>query len=165
MKKILILMGVLFLLFCSSVLAGIAYNPNTGNLGLDSSLKILDETASKNVADFVNALNGAYNVDKNKADNLINNKKMSPADVYMAAKIAKLSGKPLDNVVTTYEKNKGKGWGVIAKKMGIKPGSKEFHALKADDSGILAKAKEKHLKEKKAKDKKQNSNKNTGKNK
>jgi hypothetical protein len=29
--------------------------------------------------------------------------------------------------------NKGKGWGVIAKNLGIKPGSAEFHALKRGD--------------------------------
>ena len=30
-----------------------------------------------------------------------------------------------------YRNNKGQGWGVIAKNLGIKPGSDEFHALKA----------------------------------
>jgi len=29
-----------------------------------------------------------------------------------------------------YRADKGKGWGVLAKSLGIKPGSKEFHALK-----------------------------------
>jgi hypothetical protein len=34
-----------------------------------------------------------------------------------------------------YQVHKGKGWGVIAKNLGIKPGSKEFHALKKGDLG------------------------------
>jgi hypothetical protein len=33
-------------------------------------------------------------------------------------------------VVREYKAHKGQGWGVIAKNLGIKPGSKEFHALK-----------------------------------
>jgi hypothetical protein len=36
-------------------------------------------------------------------------------------------------VMATYESHKGKGWGVIAKELGIKPGSAEFHALKRGD--------------------------------
>jgi hypothetical protein len=33
-------------------------------------------------------------------------------------------------VLREYKSSKGKGWGVIAKSLGIKPGSKEFHELK-----------------------------------
>ena len=36
-------------------------------------------------------------------------------------------------VKNTYQAHKGKGWGVIAKELGIKPGSREFHALKNGD--------------------------------
>ena len=39
-------------------------------------------------------------------------------------------GSNIDDVIISYKKNKEKGWGVIAKEMGIKPGSPEFHALK-----------------------------------
>jgi hypothetical protein len=35
--------------------------------------------------------------------------------------------------VDTYKRNKGKGWGVIAQRLGIKPGSAEFHRLKKGD--------------------------------
>ena len=49
---------------------------------------------------------------------------------------------------------KGKRLGVIAKRLGIKPGSKEFHELKKDDSGILSEYKGKGEKEKESKEKK-----------
>jgi hypothetical protein len=35
-------------------------------------------------------------------------------------------------VLEIYERDHGQGWGVIAKRLGIKPGSAEFHALKGD---------------------------------
>jgi len=54
----------------------------------------------------------------------------TPGDVYMALRVSDLTGKPTKTVVTEFKNNKGKGWGVIAQRMGIKPGSKEFHALK-----------------------------------
>jgi hypothetical protein len=53
---------------------------------------------------------------------------MAPADVYMAPAVAKISGKPVVEVVQNYKSNNGKGWGVIAKNLGIKPGLKEFKA-------------------------------------
>ncbi len=40
---------------------------------------------------------------------------------------------PYEKVVQVYQGDRGKGWGVIAKSLGIKPGSPEFHALKRGD--------------------------------
>ncbi|MEY4605009.1 MAG: hypothetical protein RIT43_2301, partial [Bacteroidota bacterium] len=59
-------------------------------------------------------------------------KGMAIADVFMSFEIAALTKKNVDDVVKSYEKNKDKGWGVIAKEMGIKPGSEQFHALKGN---------------------------------
>lgn len=68
---------------------------------------------------------------------------LAPAEVYLAAGLASVSGKPIDLVVETYRKNKAKGWGAIAKDLGIKPGSKEFKALKDKSGSSAAKAKKK----------------------
>ena len=59
----------------------------------------------------------------------------------MAAKVRILSHRSWDEVLREYKENYGKGWGVIAKNLGIKPGSREFHELKDDDSGMIALAK------------------------
>ena len=53
-----------------------------------------------------------------------------PADVYMAFRLGEMSHRPVTQVVEVYEQNRGKGWGALAKRLGIKPGSAEFHALK-----------------------------------
>ncbi len=54
----------------------------------------------------------------------------SPADVYIMLRLGEMSGRPTGYVVEKYRNNKGKGWGALAKSLGIKPGSEEFHALK-----------------------------------
>ncbi|NPV05347.1 MAG: hypothetical protein HPY67_11505 [Syntrophaceae bacterium] len=54
----------------------------------------------------------------------------SPADAYIVFRLGEMSGRPYDRVLREYKSSRGKGWGVIAKSLGIKPGSKEFHALK-----------------------------------
>ena len=53
-----------------------------------------------------------------------------PADAYIVLRLGEMSDQPTEKVIEKYHSGKGKGWGVIAKSLGIKPGSKEFHALK-----------------------------------
>ena len=53
-----------------------------------------------------------------------------PADAYMLFRLGEMADQPIDQVIETYEARKGKGWGNLAKSLGIKPGSKEFHDLK-----------------------------------
>jgi hypothetical protein len=57
----------------------------------------------------------------------------SPADAFMVFQLGQMAHRPPEAVVQTYQSHRGKGWGVIAKELGIKPGSKEFHALKNGD--------------------------------
>ena len=54
----------------------------------------------------------------------------SPADAYMVFRLGEMSTKSVDYVLKKYRTEKNKGWGVLAKSLGIKPGSKEFQALK-----------------------------------
>ncbi len=53
-----------------------------------------------------------------------------PADAYMLLRLGEMSKQPTKYVIEKYKSGKGKGWGALAKSLGIKPGSKEFHALK-----------------------------------
>ena len=54
-----------------------------------------------------------------------------PADAYIVLRLGEMSRHQTDYVIAKYRSNKGKGWGVLAKSLGIKPGSREFHALKS----------------------------------
>ncbi|MDT8419010.1 MAG: hypothetical protein RQ754_01110 [Desulfuromonadales bacterium] len=54
----------------------------------------------------------------------------NPADAYVVFRLGEMSAKSTDYVMEKYRSEKGKGWGALAKSLGIKPGSKEFHALR-----------------------------------
>jgi len=56
-----------------------------------------------------------------------------PADAFMVFQLGQFANVPHERVMAVYTPNKKKGWGAIAKELGIKPGSKEFHALKSGD--------------------------------
>ena len=54
----------------------------------------------------------------------------APADAFLVFQLGHWSHRPPEEVLGVYKANRGRGWGVIAKSLGIKPGSSEFHALK-----------------------------------
>ncbi|GAB6904600.1 conserved hypothetical protein [Desulfosarcina cetonica] len=53
-----------------------------------------------------------------------------PADAYMCLRLGEMAHRPIGYVLERYRAERGQGWGVLAKSLGIKPGSAEFHALK-----------------------------------
>jgi len=84
-----------------------------------------------------------------------------PADAYMVFRLGEMSGQSPDDVVENYKAGKGKGWGALAKSLGIKPGSSEFHALKRNDD--LYDTKSKNKDKTKGKNKAKGKNKSKGK--
>ncbi len=96
----------------------------------DLMLKEINLEASTDIGGYKASLALEFGVSGKTVTLLLEKEKMKPGDVYMAFKLSNMTGKPLEAVVGEFKRSKGKGWGVIAKKLGIKPGSAEFHALK-----------------------------------
>jgi len=146
MKTTAIIMLAAVMLFGAStaVQAGSTYKPRTGDASLDASLGDLNvHTHGDSMPEFIDNISLSYNIPRVRIENWVYEVKMVPADVVMTVLIAKLLGIDVDVVVNKYKARRGKGWGVIAKELGIKPGSKEFHALKNGAFGELEKAKKK----------------------
>ena len=108
-----------------------------GDRELNSYLKQLNIEAQTDLKGYAVNLGAHFGVNEHEVDLMIR-KVDRPADAYMVFKMAKLSNKPPETVYREYESNKGRGWGVMAKNLGIKPGSPEFHALKKGDFGNAA---------------------------
>lgn len=127
MKKIIFL---LFAAFGSTLLQAqsLTFKASTGDADLDGFLTEVDAKAKADMNAFTKEVATDFNIVKSKVDQAI--KIMSPGDLFMAAQLSVTSNKPFETVVEKYKANKGKGWGVIAKEMGIKPGSPEFHEMK-----------------------------------
>ena len=118
------------ILFLSSSAAFAQYN--TGNDDLNKTLVSIDADASVNFSAFRTDISASYNVSHSKIDYLAVKIGMSAGDIYMTVEIAKIARVSIDRVVEVYRTDRGKGWGAIAKQLGIKPGSAEFHALKGN---------------------------------
>ena len=74
---------------------------------------------------------------------------------YVLFRLGEIARQPIERVIASYEAEKGRGWGAVAKRLGIKPGSPEFHALKQGQdlyhggSAGMAGGKDKHKGKKK----------------
>jgi len=95
---------------------------------LETFLDEVDVRASKDMGSFRADLRLTFDVSNGTLDGLFE-VVSKPSDVYMCLRISEVAKQPIDRVVGEHQKNKGQGWGVIAKNLGIKPGSEEFHAL------------------------------------
>lgn len=134
-----IIVAVLFMMVAISVQAEgtegrIRYNASTGDASLDMSLNRLNIRADGKLNDFIAALGFKYQVPTSKLEHLVFDYQFTPADAFMTVQLSHLSGHSLHEVAHSYKENKQKGWGFVAKEMGIKPGSKAFHQLKNDAS-------------------------------
>lgn len=100
--------------------------------GLDAFLQQLDVQARADANGFSVKVSAQFGVPVPQVQAVIKTVDR-PADAFMVFQLGQMSQKPPDAVVQVYQANRGKGWGVIAQRLGIKPGSREFHALKRGD--------------------------------
>jgi hypothetical protein len=122
MKKIM----VVFVLFI------LAASPAFAAGGIDAFLNNLNVQARADLGGFSAKVSAQFGVPLPRVQAAIKIAE-HPADAFMIFQLGQMSHKPYEEVVKVYQKQKGQGWGVMAKSLGIKPGSREFHALKNGD--------------------------------
>jgi hypothetical protein len=121
--------------FCLSliVLSLFAFPPMPASSDeLDSFIKSLNVEAQADLGAFKVRLSTQFGVPVPKIEAVMATV-ATPGDAYMCFRVGQVASKPVEVVTKEYQANKKQGWGVIAKNLGIKPGSKEFHDLKKGD--------------------------------
>jgi len=108
----------------------VSWNPRSGDVWVDNQLGDMNRYGSRYRDPFVDEMVRYHGAPRDLVVDLLGPRRWAPGDVYMACTIASIIGRPCRYVVDVYERDHGNGWGNIAKQMGIKPGSPEFHRLK-----------------------------------
>jgi len=152
MKKIMATAAGLVILELLVVGAAVVRPSNTGDRDLDSLLGQINENAKADPDAFFRQLSRQHNIPEEEIRLEKERHGLSYGDTYMAAALSRISKRPIGTVAEGYKKGQGKGWGVTAMAMGIKPGSPEFHQMKANARGsvdhMTAVAKEKKKQQK-----------------
>lgn len=108
----------------------VGYNIRTGDVWVDTRLGEINDYGRRYREPFIEEMTGYYRAPRSLIDELLDRRGWAPGDVYYACAIARSLGVPCIDVVRDYDRHPGQGWGAVAQRMGIKPGSPAFHALK-----------------------------------
>lgn len=122
------------------VVSGAFAQYNTGDTQLNIMLAKIDEDASANFTIWKKDMSSRTGVSESKITTWSVEFGFKGGDIYLVIEISKITKRPIDEVAKIYRANRAKGWGAIAKELGIKPGSPEFHALKKGAGGQAAHA-------------------------
>lgn len=129
------------------VLAGVAHAAlpvppaKTGDRSFDKTLQSIAAEANASPTDFWSMLSRMHGIPEADIQAARQATGLEPQDMYMVSSIAHLTNRPIGVVAEECKANRGKGWGAMAKEMGIQPGSPEFHRLKDNARNHLSQLK------------------------
>lgn len=132
-KPLLLAVATAVATFAGSATAqdyNINWNPRSGDVWVDTYLDDVNRYGGRYREPFVNEMVRYYGAPRDLVTDLLTTRNWAPGDVFYACSIAQVLGRPCRYVADYWDENHGKGWGVVAQELGIKPGSAEFHRLK-----------------------------------
>ena len=106
------------------------WNPRTGDVWVDSQLSDINRYGTRYREPFIDEIVRYHGAPRDLVSDLLLRRHWAPGDVYFACALAQVVGRPCRVIADEWERDHGMGWGELAKRYGIKPGSPEFHRLK-----------------------------------
>lgn len=132
-KLTLLALTAMMVAFTGAVAAqdsSIGWDPRSGDAWVDRQLDDINRYGTHYREPFVDEMVRYYGAPRALVNELLGTRRWAPGDVYYACSIAQILGRPCRAVVEHWERDHGKGWGALARELGIQPGSAEFHRLK-----------------------------------
>ena len=108
----------------------ISWNPRSGDVWVDTWLSDINRYGTRYRDPFVDELVRYHGAPRELVTELLVARNWAPGDVYYACALARIIGRPCEYVADYWQQHHGQGWGVVAQRLGIRPGSAEFHRLK-----------------------------------
>jgi hypothetical protein len=108
------------------------FQPRTGDGFLDTQLGDINGYARGNPDSFISDVVVSFGAPRLYVQDLYRTRRWAPGDIYYACALAYQLRRPCSEIVDIYDRDHGQGWGAIAHRLGIKPGSAAFHALKGN---------------------------------
>lgn len=118
------------------VLVGLAHGMGakpagrTGDRTFDATLEKIQIEANADTEGYLSRLSARHGIAEHEIRQAMEVHHLSAPDIYMATALAQATRRPLPTIAAQYRESPGRSWGAMAKDLGIKPGSREFHTLK-----------------------------------
>ena len=120
---------VFLMLSLATILAGTA---PAAHADLNDFLRSVNNRALSDIRNFNDMLSRQFGIPVPDVEAIVRSVP-NPADAFMIFQLGEMAHVAPAVVLQKYQRSKGKGWGNLARELGIKPGSAEFHALKRGD--------------------------------
>src|SRR5690606_28287261 len=112
------------------------WNPRTGDARVDAILDDIDRYGARYRDAFVDELVRYHGAPRDYVTGLLEEQHWAPGDVYYACAIADLVGRSCRYVAEAWQRDHG--WGEVAQRLGIEPGSAEFRRLQQGFAPVYA---------------------------
>jgi len=124
---------------CLALVVGLAA---PAHADLDAFLARLNVQARADMRGFSLKLAAQFGVGEAEVQAVIRSAE-APADAFMCFQLGEMAHKQSGVVLEAIKSGKGKGWGAVAQRLGIAPGSAEFKALKEGNFALTGQPKAK----------------------
>lgn len=125
-KMTIILMAVLAFAFVAT--QG-AFAQVDGDEDFEDEIELINDAAEENPEALLIKLSVEFNVDLVLLQDL-SAQGYAPGEIWLALEVSSSSEISLQDALVLTDGSEGHGWGVLAKTLGVAPGSDAFHALK-----------------------------------
>ena len=106
------------------------WNPRTGDPWVDAALADINAYGRRYPDALADELVRYHGAPRDVVAALLAAPAWTPGDVYFACALAQSIGRSCRYVADARQADPGAGWGALAQRLGVKPGSPEFHRLK-----------------------------------
>lgn len=110
------------------ITTSLSFDAQTGDKQFDEKLNEINKDALADLKAFKSNVATFYLMEETEVSNMMS--LMEPAEIILALELAKLTNKPLREIVNHYHDHKALGWNKILLSLGIKKNSTEFNDLK-----------------------------------
>ena len=107
------------------------WSPRTGDAWVDRVLGDVNDYGNRYRDAFVDEMVRYYGAPREYVIDLLVAQHWAPGDVYYACAVAQLVGRSCRYVAEEWRREPGEGWGALAQRLGITPGSESSLRLKA----------------------------------
>ena len=114
------------------------WSPRTGDAWVDAVLADINAYARRYPDAFADELERYRGAPRADVAALLADDAWAPGDVYFACALAQAIGRSCRYVAGEREEHPDEGWGALAQRLGVAPGSPDFHALKDGFTGAYA---------------------------
>jgi len=105
------------------------WNPRTGDAWVDAALGDMNDYGGRYRDAFVDELVRYHGAPRDYVEDLLG-EGWAPGDVYQACAVGEAIGRSCRYVAEQWQRHRGDGWGALAQRLGLEPGSAWFRRLK-----------------------------------